>query len=173
MTRLILTWTLSIVLMTGTQAQAAGGYMEAATGLFFVDAPADIARPVLGELRAGYARNEHRFELALMTAIKDDRVNQLEVDVPRVVSLLYRYVPERLSPMEVHYILGASRVEVDSSFPGLPPGNDSFSGVSFGLGFEESFQSLPRLKLSIDLLQLYAGDDLDVYAATVGVNYAF
>lgn len=164
---------LCFVMLFYSPLVSAGNYLELSTGLIFVDTPADTARPVLGDFRVGYASSEHQIELALMTAVEDDNVNQLAVDVPSIVSVLYHYIPETLSSIKLHFILGASRAVIDSSLPGIASSGDEFYGVSYGIGFAEHFKSNPRLKLSLDLMQLYRGDELDIYVTSVGVHYDF
>lgn len=151
----------------------AGTYLEISTGLIFVDTPADIARPVLGDLRLGYTQSEHQFELALMTSLQDDSINQLSVEVPSIVSALYHYVPETISTLKFHFILGASWVDIESSYPGIANASDDFYGVSYGIGFEEHFTSNRQLKVTVDLMQLYRGDALDIYVTSLGVHYEF
>lgn len=165
--------TLVLLALFSSSIVHAGPYLELSTGLIFVDAPADVARPVLGDLRLGYAKPEHQIELAFMTGVQDDRVNQLVIDVPAIVSVLYHYIPETRSSLKLHYILGASRVEVDSTFPGIAKSSDDFYGVSYGFGLEEHFESIPQLKLSIDFIQLYRGDELDINVTSWGVHYEF
>lgn len=148
-------------------------YLELSTGLIFVSTPADTARPTLLDLRLGYATADHQLELALMTSVKEGSVNQLDVDVPSIVSVLYHYIPETRSSLKFHAVLGASWIEVESSFPGFTNPADEFYGVSYGIGFEEHFESIPQLKISIDFMQLYRGDQLDIYTTNWGVHYEF
>lgn len=148
-------------------------YLEASTGPIFIDTPSKTVRPVMLDLRIGLNRPKHQFELALMSSVNDDEVNQLKVEVPQVVSLLWHYIPEQRSTLKVHTILGASLIQVDADLPGLGSSDDEYYGVSFGLGFEERFKSIPQLKLSVDLMNLYHGEDLDIFTATLGVHYDF
>jgi hypothetical protein len=148
-------------------------YLEAATGPIFIDTPSKNVRPVMLDLRVGLSRPKHQFELALMSSVNDDKINQLTVEVPKVVSLLWHYIPEQSSILKVHTILGASLVEIDADLPGLGSSDDEYYGVSFGIGFEERFESIPQLKLSVDLMNLYHGEDLDIFSATLGVHYDF
>lgn len=151
----------------------AGVYMEFSPALINVDMPAANTSPLLADIRLGYAKTAHQFELAIMTSVKDDSLNQLTVDVPAVVSVLYHFLPVTNSSLKLHLILGASMVDVDSSYPGIASSSDSFHGVSYGIGFEESFKSMPQLKISLDWIRLYHGDQLDIDATSLGVHYEF
>lgn len=151
----------------------ADSYVEASTGWVYVDTPSATARPVLLDLRIGVEHQKHQFELALMSSVKEDRINRLSVETPSVISLLWHYIPEQQSSLKFQTILGASVVEVDADLPDLGSSNEEYYGISFGVGFEERFASIPQLKLSIDLMNLYHGDDLDIFAATLGVHYDF
>ncbi len=108
-----------------------------------------------------------------MTGINDDSLHQLVIDVPLVVSAFYHYIPLQESSLKVHLIAGASRIEVESSYPGVVDSSDTFTGISYGIGFEESFESMPRLKLSLDWIQLYSGKELDINTTSFGVHYEF
>lgn len=164
---------LALLLLMAPLLARAELYAELASGWIHIHTPAAISRPHIADLRLGYSKTQHQFELAFMSSVNNDDINQLEVDVPNSVSALYHFIPQSRSSLKFHYILGASRVEIDSSYPGIPGTSDYFSGVSYGLGFEEHFESIPRLKLSADLMQLYRGDELDIYATTLGIHYEF
>ena len=163
---LVLSWVLPAV-------SNADPYMEISTGLVFVQTPADTVYPPLLDLRIGIEQPGRQFELALMSSLNDDRLNELSVETPAIVSLLYHHIPQTRSSLKVHLIVGASWVDIESQYPVIGKRTDRFSGLSFGIGFEEHFPSNPRLKLSLDLMQLYLGDDLDVYSTTLGVHYEF
>lgn len=152
---------------------SAGGYLEISPSVISINTPTTVTRPLLVDLRLGYEKLEHQFELAVMTSVNDDNVNQLTIDVPSVVSAFYHYLPYPESRLKFSFILGVSRVEVESSFPGIAKSTDSFEGISYGIGFEEAFQSFPRLKLSLDWIQLYDGDQIDINAFSLGVHYDF
>jgi hypothetical protein len=159
--------------LTTPSAIAEELYFEAAAGPIFIDTPSKNVQPVVLDLRLGLSRPKHQFELALMSSVNDDKVNQLTVEVPKVVSLLWHFIPEQSSTLKVHTILGASLIEIDADLPGLGSSDDEYYGVSFGLGFEERFKSIPQLKLSADLMTLYLGEDLEIFTATLGVHYDF
>lgn len=155
--------------------------VTANTGLYISLAPAmvdidtDIAstRPTLIDFRLGYELDAHRLELSIMSSLSDDSLNQLVVDVPSVNSVFYRYLPYKDTSVKINLILGVSQIEVESSYPNVPLSTDTFDGVSFGVGFEESFKSIPQLKLKLDVIRLYNGDNLNINFLSLGVSYAF
>jgi len=151
----------------------AGMYMELSPSQAEIDTPARTTRPWLADFRVGYETPGQQLELALMRGINDDNINQLSVDVPWVVSVFYRYLPEVNSRIKLHLILGMSQIEVESSYPGTADTVDRFDGVSFGIGFEESFQSNPQMKLTLDWIRLYQGDQININATSFGFHYAF
>ncbi len=148
-------------------------YVEFSPAPIRVDTTAGTTSPVAIDLRLGYTQPHHQFELAVMPGIKDDNLHQLSVDVPTVLSVFYHYSPLVNSSPEIHLILGMSQIKVDSSYPGTQDLSDSFYGMSYGIGFEESFKSIPQLKLSFDWIQLYRGDQIDINAASLGIHYEF
>lgn len=149
-------------------------YVGLAPGQIEIDtSKAKSTRPLVVDFRLGYETPGQQLEMALMLDLNDDRLNQLTVEVPLVVSFFYRYLPEVDSSIKVHFILGASHIEVESSYPGIADSTDKFDGVSFGFGFEESFESIPQLKVSFDWIRLYHGDRLNINAATLGLRYEF
>lgn len=149
-------------------------YMEVAPGLAEIDTTnAKSTRPLLADFRLGYETTGQQLELALMLGINDDRLNQLTVDVPFVFSVFYHYLPEVNSSIKLHFILGASHIEVESSYPGIADSTDKFDGVSFGFGFEESFEFNPQFKMSFDWIRLYHGDRLNINTASLGLHYEF
>lgn len=161
-----------LVLLGALPAHAAS-YVELSVGQVIIDSPTIISRPLIADLRLGYTESDHQFELAFMASVEDDEINLLEVGVPSVVSVFYHYIPSTHSSLKFHYILGASRVSIDSTIPGIANSSDDFNGVSYGIGFEESFESIPQLKVSVDLMQLYRGKQLDIYSTHLGVHYEF
>ncbi len=134
---------------------------------------AKSTRPLLADFRLGYETTGQQLELALMLGINEDKLNQLAVEVPLVLSAFYHYLPEVNSSIKLHFILGASHIEVESSYPGVADSTDKFDGVSFGIGFEESFEFDPQLRMSFDWIRLYHGDSLNINAASLGLHYEF
>lgn len=151
------------------------------TGLYISLSPAMVevntenasTRPTLIDFSLGYEFDNHQLELSLMTSLSDDSLNQLVVDVPSVNSVFYRYLPYKDTSVKIHLILGVSQVEVESSYPNVPVSTETFDGASFGVGLEESFTSIPQLKLKLDVLRLYNGDNLDINLLSLGFSYAF
>ncbi len=148
-------------------------YIDGSPAQVTIDTSGGETRPKMLDLRVGYVKSMHQFELAIMTSVSDDELNQLTVDVPSAVSVLYHYLPFVDSDIQLHLIVGASQIEVDSSYPGTADSSDSFQGVSFGIGFEESFSAMPQLKMSADWIRLYHGDEMNITAFSLGVHYDF
>jgi hypothetical protein len=164
---------LLLLLAIGTQSVQAGTYLELSPAQMSVNTTNASTYPLLADLRLGFATPDHQIELALMTTIEDDSLNQLTVEAPLVNSVLYHYIPSFNSSLKLHLIVGASQVNIKSSYPGTNGTDDTFSGVSFGFGLEESFHSIPQLSLSLDWIQLYRGQDLNINATSLGVHYEF
>lgn len=154
-------------------SESAGIYISLAPALIKVDTGNASTRPTLVDFRLGYEFDAHLFELAIMSSINDDSLNQLTVDIPSVNSVFYHYLPYKNSRLKIHLIIGASQIEVDSSYPNIPDTTDTFEGTSIGLGLEEAFTSIPELKLKVDMMRLYNGDDLNINLLSIGVRYAF
>lgn len=149
-------------------------YLEIAPSEFEIDTSnAKSTRPLLADFRFGHETDERQLELALMLGINEDRLNELEVDVPFAFSAFYRYLPEIHSSIKLDLVLGVSHVEVESSYAGIADATDRFSGVSFGIGFEESFEFNPKLKMSLDWIRLYHGDELTISSTSLGLHYEF
>ena len=148
-------------------------YVEFSAGAIDIDTTSETTRPLLIDVRVGYAITVHQLELAVMSSVKDGSLNQLSVDVPSVVSLFYHYLPDVGSSIKLHLIVGASQVKVDSTYAGIASSSDSFTGLSYGIGFEESFKSMRQLKVSFDWIQLYSGDRLDIRSTSLGLHYVF
>ena len=149
-------------------------YMEVAPSQAVIDTTkARSTRPLLADFRLGYETTGQQLELALMLGINDDRLNQLTVEVPFALSVFYHYLPEVNSSIKLHFILGASHIEVESSYPEIADSTDKFEGVSFGIGFEESVDFDPQFKMSLDWIRLYHGEDLNINAVSLGLHYEF
>lgn len=151
----------------------AGVFFALAPSLTKIDTPSASTRPLLNDLRLGYATPYHQFELAIMTSAKDDQLNQLTVDIPLVTSVFYRYIDNSRSDVKFHLILGASQIEVESTYPGIPETTDQFDGFSYGIGLEEAFRSIPNLKMKLDWISLYNGDQITINATSLGIRYEF
>jgi len=151
----------------------AGVYIELSPSLLEIDTPSASTHPVMADLRLGYASLHHQLEIASMSGIRDDTLNQLVVESPSIKSVFYRYLPYPKDNVKVHLILGASQVDIEASYPGVTNSSDSFDSVSFGIGFEESFQSIPQLKMKFDWIRLYHGDQLNINATSLGLRYEF
>ncbi len=164
---------LMLLLAISTQSAQAGTYIELSPAVMAVETKHDATHPKQADFRLGYSSQYHQIELALMTGIQDGNLNQLKVEAPLVSSVLYHYIPHFNSSVKLHLIAGASQVNIKSSYPGTSGTDDTFSGISFGLGLEESFKSIPQLSLSLDWIQLYRGKDLKINATSLGVHYEF
>ena len=148
-------------------------FIELSPAQVNIDTPSAKTRPFVADFRLGYTRFNQQFELAFMTNIKDDNENQLSVEVPSVFSFFYHYLPNPNTSLKYHFIIGASYIEVDSSYPQVLSTSDNFYGVSYGIGFEESFKSAPHIKMSFDWIQLYRGEELNINATSLGIHYEF
>ncbi|MES0327886.1 MAG: hypothetical protein ABUK13_06825 [Gammaproteobacteria bacterium] len=156
-----------------SSSAGAGIFIALAPSLTKIDTPSASTRPLLADFRLGYEIPHHQFELAIMSSIKDDQLNQLTVDIPTVTSVFYRYFANSNSGIKFHLILGVSQIEVESSYPTFPDSTDHFDGFSYGIGLEESFHSIPGLKLKFDWISLYDGDQININATSLGIRYEF
>ena len=163
---------LFFLILNSTYAYA-GAYISLAPALIEIDTDNASTRPTLVDLRLGYEIDAHLFELAIMSSINDDSLNQLTVDAPSVSSLFYHYLPYKNDDIKIHLILGASQIDIESTYPNVPDTTDTFDGISFGIGFEEAFKSIPQLKIKLDIMRLYNGDDLNINLLSIGVRYVF
>ena len=162
-----------LMLSLTSSAATAGVFAVLSTGQITVDTPAASTQPIVADFRLGYEYSQHQLELVLMSGMNDDTLNQLTVDIPSIISIFYRYMPYPDDRLKVHLILGASQIDVDSTFTGVPDSTDSFEGVSVGIGFEEAFKFDPDLKLKLDWVQLYNGDQININALSLGLRYEF
>lgn len=169
---LYLTW---MILFTGLNFSAtfAGVFMGLSVNQIKIETPATPTKPTVLDYRLGYEIPGHQFQLGLMTSFNDDNLNQLTVDVSSVRSVFYYFSPNYQDDFIIHLILGASQVNIDSTYPGTPDSSDTFESASFGIGFEEAFDSIPALKLKFEYIRLYHGDDLDINSLGLGVRYDF
>ena len=169
--QLFLKWLISLSLFSSPLS--AEVYVELSPGVIDIDTSAATTRPIILDARIGFSHPMYQLELAVMTSVKDDSLNELTVDIPSVVSVFFHYIPFVHDSLKLHLIAGASQVKVDSSYANIANSSDSFYGVSYGVGLEESFESMPQLKLSLDWIQLYSGDQLDISSTSLGVHYVF
>jgi len=158
--------------MPGAAANT-GLYVSLAPAMVEVDTDNASTRPGLIDFRLGYEFDVHQLELSIMSSLYDDNLNQLVVDIPSVNSVFYRYLPYKDTSVKIHLILGVSQVEVESSYPNEPLSTETFDGASFGVGFEEAFTAAPQLKLKLDFIRLYNGNNLNINLFSLGVSYAF
>ena len=151
----------------------AGAYMGLAASLIDIRADTGSTSPVTADISLGYAMDAHKFELVVMSSIKDDNQNQLVTDAPIASSLLYRFTVNPKSSLHLDLILGYSQVDIEASYVGVPGFTETFRGVSFGVGLEEALKSIPQLKFKMDFIQLYRGDQLKINSYNVGFRYEF
>ncbi|GMR01345.1 MAG: hypothetical protein BMS9Abin19_0719 [Gammaproteobacteria bacterium] len=164
---------LLLLTIFGSPVASAGTYVGLATTLIQIKTDTGSTSPLMADARFGYALDVHKFELAIMSSIRDDDLNQLVTDVPVATSLFYRYNVYPRSSLLVDFILGYSQIDIKSSYLQVPEFTETFRGVSFGIGFEEALKSIPKLKFRIDLMQLYRGEQLKINSFTVGFRYEF
>ncbi len=164
---------LFLMMLLATANAQTGPYIAFSVDQLKVDTTNAATKPLVGDFRFGYEMDEHQFELAYMSSISDDNLNQLTVDIPSVTSVFYRYLPYQDSTVKINLILGYSQVEVESMFPGIPDETEQFEGVSYGISFEEALTSIPNLKIKFDWIQLYRGSDLNLNIIGLGVRYVF
>lgn len=163
-----------LLLLTLFSAGAyAGPYISLAPALIQIKTDAGKTRPVATDIRLGYALEEHKLEFAVMSGVSDDNLNQLATEVPLSASVFYRYTANLKSSLKVDFILGYSQTEVEAEYIQSSDFSETFQGVSFGVGFEESLKSLPQLKFKFDYIRLYNGDQLNIDALSLGVRYEF
>ena len=150
-----------------------GTYMGLAMSPIYIKTDTGSTNPLMANISLGYAKDAHKFELAVMSSIKDDNLNQLTTDIPIASSLLYRYDVKLKNTLHLNLILGYSQVDIESSYVNVPGFTETFRGVSFGAGLEEALKSIPQLKFKIDFIQLYRGDQLSINSYNVGFRYEF
>lgn len=170
--RLLFIYALFVTLLCPSRVSA-GVYIELSPSLLTIDTPSASTRPVLANFRLGYATSDFQFEIALMSGIRDDTLNQLTVEAPSVKSVFYHYLPSPQDSLKIKIILGASQVDIDASYPGVANSSDRFDSISYGIGLEEAFQSIPQLKMKFDWIRLYDGDQLNINATSLGLRYEF
>lgn len=149
--------------------------------IYLAFAPAQIpiktstgsTKPLVADLRLGYEYDIHKFELAIMSSLKDDNLNELVTDISSATSLLYRYDLNAGSSLSIDFILGYSQINIESSYVQVEPFSETFEGISYGIGFEEAFKSIPKLKLKMDFIQLYRGNELKINTFSLGLRYVF
>ena len=156
-----------------SSSAGAGVYIALAPSLTKIDTPSASTSPTLVDFRLGYEIPYHQLELAIMTSYEEDQLNQLTIDISSVTSIFYRYIPEPKSNVKLHWILGFSQIEVESSYPGVPDSSDKFDGFSYGIGLEEAFHSIPNLKMKFDWISLYDGDQITINTTSLGLRYEF
>lgn len=164
---------LLILIIFGSSAAAAGTYMGLSTSLIKIKTNDGTTNPVLADISLGYAKDEHKLELVLMSSISDDNLNQLVTDIPFASSLLYRFTATPRSTLHLDLILGYSQVGIEYSYIQLPTSSEKFSGISYGFGLEEALESIPQLKFRVDFIQLYRGDQLRINSFNAGARYEF
>jgi hypothetical protein len=151
----------------------AGAYVGLAPSLMHIRTDTGRTSPATANISLGYATGVHKFELAVMSGINDDNLNQLVTDIPFASSLLYRFTITPKKSLHLDLILGYSQVDIESSYIDVPSFTESFRGLSFGAGVEEALESIPQLKFKIDFIQLYSGDQLKINSYNVGFRYEF
>ena len=151
----------------------AGVYMGLAMSLMDIRADTGSTRPVMADISLGYEMDVHKFELVVMSSIKDDNLNQLVTDIPVASSLLYRFTANPGNTLHLDLILGYSQVEIEASYVNVPGFSESYRGISYGIGLEEALKSIPQLKFKMDFIQLYRGDQLKINSYNVGFRYEF
>lgn len=154
-------------------AAHAGIYVALAPAQIKIITPAASSKPSVMDFRLGYSYQSHQLEIVSMSSLQEDDVNQLITDVPSVQSIFYRYSSSTQEQIVSYFIIGSSQLEITSQYPGVAEFTETFQGVSVGIGFEEAFQSIPQLKIKLDWIRLYSGDQLDVNAINLGLRYAF
>ncbi len=162
-----------VLIIFGVSIAEAGTYIGLATTLIKIKADTGSTSPLMADVRLGYALNAHKFELAVMSSISDDSLNQLVTDIPIATSLLYRFTVNPRHSTKIDLILGYSQIDIKSSYIQVPEFTESFKGVSFGVGFEEALKSIPQLKFKLDFMRMYRGDRLNIDAYTLGFRYEF
>jgi Outer membrane protein beta-barrel domain len=154
-------------------AAVAGAYIGLAPALIKIKTDSGSTKPLLADIRLGYALDEHKIELAFMSSIKNDNLNQLVTDIPLATSMFYRYTTNPKGSLQIDLILGYSQVEIETTYVQAADFSETYQGVSFGIGLEEALKSLPQLKIKLDYIRLYRGDQLNIDSLTLGVRYEF
>ena len=151
----------------------AGPYLAVAPAQLKIKTDAGSTEPRVADIRLGYEVDAHKFELAAMSSMKDDNLNELVTDIPSVTSLFYRYTTDPHGSVRFEFILGYSQVDIESTYVNVPTSTETIEGISYGIGVEEALQSIPQLKFKVDFIQLYRSDDLSLKLFSVGFRYEF
>ena len=161
---------LSSIFSSGVNA---GIYMALAPAQIKIATPTTDSNPLLVDVRLGYTYQSHQLELVSMNSLQANNINQLIIDVPTVQAIFYRYSSIPQARIVSYLIIGASRLDITAQYPNVIKTTETYHGVSVGIGFEEAFQSIPQLKMKLDWIRLYSGDQLNIDAVNLGLRYAF
>lgn len=151
----------------------ASPYISLAPAQIEIVTRADTPKPVMIDFRLGYTHQAHQLELLAMKSTQAGNINLLNIDAPSVRAILYRYSSTPYGSLKNYLILGASRVDIIASYPGSDNIAETYTGASFGIGFEEAFRSIPQLKMKFDWIKLYKGRELDINTINMGLRYEF
>ncbi|VAW60655.1 hypothetical protein MNBD_GAMMA08-2448 [hydrothermal vent metagenome] len=162
-----------ITLLIISTASDAGVYVGLNVAQIPVKTDVASTKPLVADVRLGYALDAHKVEVGFMSSINDDNLNELVTDITSATSILYRYTANPKSSFKVDLILGYSQIDIETSYIQVDDFTETYEGVSFGIGFEESLRSLPQLKFKFDAMQLYRGDDLNINYFALGMRYEF
>lgn len=139
----------------------------------FISSENGSLSPTNASLNAGFSYGNHGIELTYSAALKTDTLNQLEIEIPAITSAFYRYDTRPDRRFNAFFYLGASESEILSKYPGQPDVDETYSGFSYGFGLEETFLSMPEMKMVFDYRKLYSGDALDISSLSLGIRYEF
>ncbi len=164
---------LLFLILLNSSVVNAGTYVGLATSFINIKTSTGTTNPIAANISLGYARDVHKIELVVLSGISDDNLNQLVTDIPIASSILYRFTANPRHALHINLILGYSQVEIKSSYVDVPTFSETFHGVSWGIGIEETLKSIPQLALKADFIQLYRGDKLKINSFNIGIRYEF
>ena len=143
-----------------------------ASTIQFKTGSSDISHKSLSAL-LGYSFQPHHVELQYNASVKDVAINQLQSQSPASSALFYLYDFNMKSSFKILFRIGVSSTDIELIYPSSPVINETYSGVSYGITFEESFGFMPDLKLKFDYIKVYSGDELDINSMQLGLRYVF
>ncbi|PCI41139.1 MAG: hypothetical protein COB51_14265 [Moraxellaceae bacterium] len=130
--------------------------------------------PTVIRLRGGvFVLNNIALELQLGKGIDSDSpFDSLDIEIDQLQAFYARFQSPTQRGFRIYFQGGYARTELLQSDHSDDEINNSFSGISYGFGFEDQFKYYKPLYFYFEANQLF-NDEIDINSANLGIRYTF
>ena len=166
---------LLMIAMMVVQESSAEMYTNVTGTQVTLKSDTDKAKPLAATVKLGYRLSEGlAVELQYGTNGSDDNFNGGKVEIDKLTAVFLRLGGQSTyNGVRMYLLLGTSKTEVKYSGVSPAPADTEFEGTAWGLGLEETSQSVRNMSYVLEYVRYADDKDTKVTGIGLGVRYNF